>query len=124
MTPTTLVIGGRAPMREAAIAAALDPAVPTAAILEGMASGASDLEAGAMNALQIVRIAPGCMCCIGNLTLRVTLNRLLRKPPSRLFIAVADSTHLNQVRNFLTQEPYDAFLTLTDHIDVGNAIQA
>ncbi len=125
MTPTTLVIGGRAAEREAAIAAAVDPAVPTAAILEGMPSGASHLEAGAaLNALQIVRIAPGCMCCVGNLTLRVTLNRLLRKPPSRLFIAIADSTHLKQIRAFLTQEPYDALLTLTDHINVGDAMQA
>ncbi|MDR3479395.1 MAG: GTPase [Burkholderiaceae bacterium] len=124
MTPTTLVIGGRAAMREAAIAAAVDPAVPSAAILEGMASGTGDLDARASSALQIIRIAPGCMCCVGNLTLRVTLNRLLRKPPSRLFIAIADSTHLKQIRAFLTQEPYDAFLTLSDHIDVDKTIDA
>jgi len=123
MTLTTLVVGGRAAAREAAIAAAFDPTTPTAVILEGIAPGTSDLDSSAPH-LQIVRIAPGCMCCVGNLTLRVTLNRLLRKPPSRLFIAVADSTHLAQIRAFLAQQPYDAFLTLTDHIDVDSAIDA
>ena len=118
MTPTTLVVGGNAASREAAIAAAMDQSVPTAAILEGIASGTSLLESDAAPGnLQIFRIAPGCMCCVGNLTLRVTLNRLLRKPPVRLFIALATDTHLPQVRAFLTREPYDAFLTLTNDID-------
>lgn len=120
MTLTTLVVGGIAATREAAIAAAIDPAVPTAAILEGIASGTSRLESNeALGNLHICRIAPGCMCCVGNLTLRVTLNRLLRKPPARLFIALATDTHLPQVRAFLTQEPYDSFLTLTEDIDTA-----
>ena len=45
-------------------------------------------------ALQLLRIAPGCLCCSGNLVLRVTLNRLLRHPPARLFISLADATHI------------------------------
>ena len=116
-TLTTLVVGIHPAAREAAIAAALDPMVSTAAILEGIASGHSQLEPGdCSDALRVIRIAPGCMCCVGNLTLRVTLNRLLRKPPARLFIALATSTHLAQIRAFLKQEPYDSLLTLTDDI--------
>jgi hypothetical protein len=119
MTLVTLVIGVQAAAREAAIAAAIDSAMPTAVILEGLAPGVSHLVP--TSTLQIIRIAPGCMCCVGNLTLRVTLNRLLRKPPARLFIALATNTHLPQIRHFLTEEPYDAFLTLTDDIGVENA---
>jgi G3E family GTPase len=102
-------------MREAAIADALDPAVSSAVILEGIASGASPLDAhpslAAPGALQ--RIAPGCMCCVGNLTLRVTLNRMLRNPPQRVFIGLATSTHLPQIMAFLSAPPYDQHLQLT-----------
>jgi G3E family GTPase len=123
MTPTTLVSGGRPAAREAAIAAALDPSVQTAVILEGIASGNGHLESkDNTDALRVLRIAPGCMCCVGNLTLRVTLNRLLRKPPSRLFIALSTSTHLAQIRNFLCTEPYDTFLTLTEDMTLMDAI--
>ncbi|HSY28596.1 MAG TPA: GTPase, partial [Burkholderiaceae bacterium] len=101
MTLTSLVIGAHAAAREAAIAAAIDPVISTVVILEGLAAGVSHLTA--TSTLQIIRIAPGCMCCVGNLTLRVTLNRLLRKPPARLFIALATNTHLPQIRDFLTQ---------------------
>jgi G3E family GTPase len=121
MTLTTLVIGGRAAAREAYIAAALDPTVPTAVILEGIASGVALLEQSAPGPLQIMRIAPGCMCCVGNLTLRVTLNRILRKPPARLFIALATATHIAQIRAFLTQEAYRSLLMLTDDVDIENA---
>jgi hypothetical protein len=118
MTLTTLVIGGRAAARETAIAAAVDPAVVTALILEGIATGSSQLETlAALDTVRIVRIAPGCMCCVGNLTLRVTLNRILRHPPQQLFISLATSTHLTQILTFLTGAPYDALLTLTDTIN-------
>jgi hypothetical protein len=117
MTLTTLITGIRATAREAAVDAAIDPAIPTAVILEGIAPGLSILEPlAALNTVQIIRIAPGCMCCVGNLTLRVTLNRILRHPPQRLFISVANNTHLAAISTFLTHAPYDAFLTLTDVI--------
>jgi G3E family GTPase len=125
MTPatmTTLVVGGHPAAREAAIAAALNPNLATAVILEGIASGAVELESSAnTDSLRVARIAPGCMCCVGNLTLRVTLNRLLRKPPSRLFIALATSTHLPQIRAFLCNEPYDSYFRFTDDILLEDA---
>lgn len=116
-TLTTLTIGGDVAAREAAIATVIDPTQTTAVILEGIPSGRSTLDE-ARPQLQVIRIAPGCICCVGNLTLRVHLNRILRKAPQRLFIALADSTHLAQVRDFLTREPYRDLLGLTDEINI------
>jgi G3E family GTPase len=62
--------------------------------------------------LLISRIAPGCLCCTGNLVLRVTLNRLLRESPRRLFIGVARGEHLDQLRSWLESAPYDQLLEL------------
>lgn len=117
MTPTTLVIGGHAAAREAAIAAALDPALRTAILLEGLPDGRSALQAQAESAqVEIVRIAAGCPCCIGNLTLRVHLNRILRRPPARLYIGLASASHLEQIRHFLRQPPYDGLLQLNQDL--------
>jgi hypothetical protein len=108
----TLVTGGA---RESAIAAQLQaqPHQPgaTAVILEGLADGRSPLVPS--DSLLIARIAPGCLCCTGNLVLRVTLNRLLRQHPLRLFIGVARSEHLDQLRSWLGSAPYDQLLDLT-----------
>ena len=114
MTLVTLVTGASAAVRETALAATLDPAVSTALILEGMPDGSSRLDALNLGTLHIARIAPGCLCCVGNLTMRVTLNRILRRPPARLYISIADSTHLGQIQGFLSAPPYDVLLTLTD----------
>jgi hypothetical protein len=113
MTLVTLVTGGRASAREAAIAAAIDPAAVTALILEGLPGGNSNFDS-LSTISPVVRIAPGCPCCVGNLTMRVTLNRILRHPPARLYISLATATHLDQIRRFLTQAPYDTLLTLTE----------
>ncbi|MGK5081332.1 GTPase [Janthinobacterium sp. HLX7-2] len=118
-TPLTLVSGGRAADREAAIAHALLAQHSTAVILEGFADGNSILANLAEQdspvpafPLQLLRIAPGCLCCSGNLVLRVTLNRLLRHPPAHLFISLADATHIEQLRTWLTASPYDVLLAL------------
>jgi hypothetical protein len=114
LTPTTLVTGATAAQREAAIAAALAPTLAAAIILEGLADGNSPLvydeSTGAQR--QVLRIAPGCLCCAGNLVLRVTLNRLLRRPPAQLFISLADATHVDRLRALLAMAPYDALLRL------------
>ncbi|MGX4644049.1 GTPase [Massilia sp. SYSU DXS3249] len=117
--PTTLVTGARAGARETAIAGAIasqvSPATPrsgpVAVILEGLPDGHVALENSAN--LMISRIAPGCLCCAGNLVMRVTLNRLLRQRPTRLFIGVADTAHLDQLRSWLSSAPYDQLLALT-----------
>lgn len=82
----------------------------SAVILEGLGIAATPLANGP--GLQVARIAPGCLCCDGNLVLRVTLNRLLRQRPRRLFIGLASSEHLDQLRSWLQSTPYDQLLTL------------
>ncbi|MGK5065419.1 GTPase [Janthinobacterium sp. LB3P112] len=125
-TPLTLVSGGRAAGREAAIAQALSPGQPAAVILEGLADGnailadlAEQVSPSPSFPLQLLRIAPGCLCCSGNLVLRVTLNRLLRHPPARLFVSLADASHIEQLRTWLTASPYDALLALQADIVVS-----
>jgi len=125
-TPLTLVSGGRAAGREAAIAQALPPNQPAAVILEGLADGnailadlAEQVSPSPSFPLHLLRIAPGCLCCSGNLVLRVTLNRLLRHPPAHLFISLADATHIEQLRTWLTASPYDALLALQADIVVA-----
>lgn len=113
MIRITLVTGRQAAKREAAIARAMSPARKTALILEGLPSGTSLFFEDHGN-LKQVRIAPGCLCCTGNLTLRVTLNRLLRQEPDEVFISLATDTHLEQLRQFLASPPYDKLLQLTD----------
>jgi hypothetical protein len=111
--PATLVTGASAAAREAAIAGLL-PAFPTdgfsAVILEGLPSGGSPIPED--SSVRLVRLAVGCPCCAGNLVLRVTLNRLLRQGPERLFLGVASSEHLDQLRSWLQEAPYDQLLAL------------
>lgn len=115
---TTLVTGATASAREQAIAELLGnfsseqtlSSVPPrdAIILEGIGMAATPLVSDSTRT--VVRIAPGCLCCAGNLVLRVTLNRLLRQQPSRLFIGLASSEHLDQLRSWLQAPPYDQLL--------------
>ncbi|HEU5437088.1 MAG TPA: GTPase [Telluria sp.] len=104
---TTLVLGATAMAREQAIAAAAPPGA--AILLEGMPSGTNILP----DHLDAARIAPGCLCCTGNLVLRVTLNRILRRHPQRLYIGLASTEHLDQLRSWLSAPPYDQLLALT-----------
>jgi hypothetical protein len=110
-----LVTGPSAAAREAAIAGAISPATPrddaVAIILEGLPDGSPFLEPS--DQILISRIAPGCLCCAGNLVMRVTLNRLLRQRPARLYIGVAGTAHLDQLRSWLSSAPYDQLLALT-----------
>ena len=128
---TTLVTGDSAAARELAIFEQLalsnlhcddarDCAMPLQAIvLEGLAPGSSPLDTLPAHVL-CARIAPGCLCCAGNLVLRVTLNRLLRQGPERLFIGVARSEHLDQLRSWLQAEPYDQLLWLTPDLTASS----
>ncbi len=115
MTLVTLVTGPSGAAREQAIANRLHPDTSTAVILEGFPTGNSVLEnlAGTPK-LTIVRIAAGCMCCTGNLVLRVTLNRVLRDFPDQIFLSIADASHADALRRFLTEAPYDRLLILTE----------
>ncbi|MBC7454441.1 MAG: GTPase [Massilia sp.] len=119
---TTLVTGVSAGVRERCIAAhvaAQQAPVGSgnhnigtlgAILLEGLPDGHTVLVPSP--ALLIERIAPGCLCCTGNLVLRVTLNRLLRRRPAWLVIGLATTEHLDQLRSWLQASPYDQLLAL------------
>ena len=119
-TRLTLVTGKTAASREAAIAEGFNPRVSSAFILEGLSSGSGKLETLAEAAdFPLVRVAPACLCCTGNLTLRVHLNRLLRHPPETLFISIANDEHIEQLRSFLTSPPYANLLSLEPSIQAA-----
>ena len=107
----SLVTGASVAAREALVAAHLSIGQRTAAILEGLPDGRTVLSPS--DTLVLHRVAPACLCCTGNLVLRVTLNRILRSRPDRLFIGVANLDHLDQLRSWLQQPPYDQLLELT-----------
>jgi hypothetical protein len=108
---STLVSGATAAAREALIAASLPAGQRSAVILEGLPDGRTVLSPSAN--LDVQRVAPACLCCTGNLVLRVTLNRILRLRPERLFVGVASVDHLDQLRSWLQDPPYDQLLELT-----------
>jgi hypothetical protein len=112
-TVLTLVTGSSAASREAGIRALIDraPHAPTALILEGLPTGADQFDS-LPHPPHIARIALGCICCTGNLPMRVTLDRSLRKRPERLFIGLASTEHLPAIEAFLRAAPYDEWLTL------------
>ena len=107
----TLVPGATPAARELLIAASLLPGQRCAVILEGLPDGQLVLSPSAT--LNVHRVAPACLCCTGNLVLRVTLNRILRLRPESLFIGVASVDHLDQLRSWLQDPPYDQLLELT-----------
>jgi hypothetical protein len=131
MIRCTLVAGGTAAQRLAAIAAGIDPAQTTAVIAEGPqdgaglpgAIGASDRasepashRAGdpAIGAgwLRLAVIAAGCPHCDAGLVMRVTLDRILRQRPAALYISLADPHHLEHLQQFLSSAPYASLLRL------------
>jgi hypothetical protein len=122
MIKTRLIYGLTSIERENKIAAMLAPNSMNAVIIEGIANGNSKLgEIDQNDNLIIQRIAPGCPCCIGNLTMRVTLNRLLRKSPQHLYISLASNEHLPTIREFLQTAQYKDLLTLQEECNCDNS---
>ena len=124
MTPTTLVVAASASLREAAIAQAVrnsslqaEPgSITHAVLLEGLPDGQALLETLQQDdphTLTLIRIAPGCLCCIGNVVLKVSINRLLRQRPQHLWISLANTSHIDQLRTLLQSPPFDTLLELT-----------
>lgn len=106
-----LVHGASYTQREAAIAASLARLDGNSAatdknvvILEGLPDGQDILQA--TDLLHISRIAPGCFCCIGNLSLRVTLNRALRQKPANIYLGIASNAHLDKLLSTLQDPAY------------------
>lgn len=84
--------------------------VQDAAALAVVAEGAF-FELAAPASVPIARLAAGCVCCVGELPLRVTLARILRQhKPRAVLLIVADATHLERVRAMLTGGQFGAAL--------------
>jgi hypothetical protein len=122
--PTWLVTGPGAGAREKAIAGLLQTGGASVIILEGLSDGGSALAFDPADGPipydpvpQVLRIAPGCLHCSGNLVLRVTLNRVLRRPPARLYISLASAEHLDLLRSWLSEAPYGELLDLQADIE-------
>lgn len=100
---------------------------PIAVLLEGLPSGKESTPLAALahsqplTPIRISRIASGCLCCTGNLTMRVTLNRVLRERPrvQRLFVGIDQNGHTEKLRQILQMPPYDDWLTLTADLVAG-----
>ena len=112
--PLTIISGADYAQREAAIAKAsaaflaAQPTAKIAAIIEGLPSGNRSFDSPTQ--IDVHRIAPGCFCCIGNLTMRVTLNRVIRQKIQHLYLSVASTEHLDNIRQTLKLPPYDQLL--------------
>lgn len=116
MTRVTLVFGQDALSREKAISKALAKEQrndSVAVILEG-APPENPIVFDAL--VSVMRIAPGCPCCTGKLTMRVMLNRALQRSPDCLYIGLANIAHIKEFRDFLMQPPYGELLNLTNDI--------
>lgn len=116
MTRCTLVIGGTGPQRFAAITARIQPDEPTAVILEGLSGIPAPTDCHHA-LLSITTIAVSCPCCDNGLIMRVTLTRMVQRRPARLFISLADRTHLAHMQRFLGAPPFCSRLTLTEPLD-------
>jgi G3E family GTPase len=118
ITQTTLVIGTQVDAREAAIAKIVDLRKRTAIIVEGLPAGTDVFDRFIDHPnVELVRIAPGCLCCTGNLTMRVSLHRILRHHPDQLYISLATASHLAEIQRFLSDPPYSNLLALTEAIN-------
>lgn len=112
-----LIHGASYTQREAAIAASLALLADNGAvadkniiILEGLPDGQDILHPSEL--LHISRIAPGCFCCIGNLSLRVTLNRALRQKPANIYLGIATDAHLDKLLLTLQDPTYANLLEI------------
>ena len=63
-------------------------------------------------AVTVVRLAAGCVCCVGQLPLRVTLTRAVRQRPDAILLLLASHQHQSQVRQLLQTNAWSGALHL------------
>jgi hypothetical protein len=70
----------------------------------------------------IEQIAAGCVCCVGQIALRVTLTRVLRKHrPTTLLLLLASGEHIDRVRRMLQEDHFATVLRLSESVhDAGS----
>lgn len=59
---------------------------------------------GCPAAVALARLAPGCVCCVGEVPLRTTLTRIVRvHRPAELLLLIAADEHPERVRRLLAE---------------------
>lgn len=112
-TPVVLLVGGKLRQGQSIaieLARAAAASGKQAVIVEG---GPGNLTAPA--GVELVQLAPGCVCCSGQLPLRVTVARMLRLvKPVRLWIEVSTGEHLPELRKQLVGPGFAGAIELVD----------
>jgi G3E family GTPase len=116
-TPVVLLVGSKLRQGHSAalvLAEANTAAGRQAVIVEG---GPGNLIAPA--GVELVQLAPGCVCCVGQLPLRVTIARMLRLvKPVRLWIEVSAGEHLPELRRQLNGPGFAGAVEIIDEPDI------
>lgn len=105
----TLQVAASAEAQQRALDAwAAHAATPRVALVE---AGLHDLDVP--EATVVERLPAGCVCCVGNVVLRVALTRLLRRHrPANVLLLIAANTHRERVERMLTSAPLGDALNL------------
>ena len=97
-TPVWLVAADVAHIGHRSLTLTVQAEGRSAVIVEG---GHERLQAPA--GVTLVQLAPACLCCVGELPLRVALARLLRQRPSAIWVEVSSLVHREQLVQRLEQ---------------------
>lgn len=118
-TPVTILVGtalrqGRSQALEQAVKHASIQA-PQAVIVEG-GPGTLVEPPG----ITLIQLAAGCVCCVGQLPLRVMLARVLRQVrPARVWIEISDGAHLAMLEKQLQGPGFATAIDLQPSEDFG-----
>jgi G3E family GTPase len=118
---TVLVSGARGAGKTTLLGALLDarPAGERQAVL---LTEAGEARLAPRASLTIVEADPGCICCVGQVSLRVALTRLLREArPERLYVELAEPAHLAASLRTLTSPWLAPVLRIEAVIGVADA---
>ena len=97
-TPVWLVQADPAEIGGRGLALAAQAGGSAALIVEG-----GDRLLQAPTGVTLIQLAPACLCCVGELPLRVALARLLRQRPSAIWVEVSSLVHREQLVQRLEQ---------------------
>jgi G3E family GTPase len=122
--PTVVVTGARGAGKTTWLAHALDarPAAERRAVL------LTEVGAASLDPRRNVTVAaaePGCICCVGQVSLRIALTRLLRESmPARLYLELGEPAHLGASLRTLRNPWLAPVLTLVEVVGVVDAADA
>jgi G3E family GTPase len=119
--PTVLISGERGAGKTTLLAellAARPPGERSAALLTELGEAALPQVPGVVAA----EAEPGCVCCVGQVGLRVALTRLLREArPARLYVELTEPSHLGAALKTLANPWLAAVIRVESVIGVADA---